>query len=178
MPRSWWWIVSRTTATMTADTSTQLWGSHPSRGRGDGVCGAVARKKGSAAPARRRVCRRRRTPSRRWPRSMPAPPVAVGGGTRHGAMGRRCRAAVFGLNGRWSRAGRDAVRDAEPGGRLPVTILRRQSDLPQVDWDASTRPMTAVGPAKLDRDGVAAAYPPGSVWPHHLRHDRTRRRAA
>lgn len=52
--------------------------------------------------------------------------------------------------------------DAEPGGRLPVTIPRRQSDLPQVDWDASTVTYDRWwGQRKLDRDGVAAAYPLG-----------------
>ncbi len=52
--------------------------------------------------------------------------------------------------------------DVEPGGRLPVTIPRRQSDLPQVDWDASTVTYDRWwGQRKLDRDGVAAAYPLG-----------------
>ena len=52
--------------------------------------------------------------------------------------------------------------DTEPAGRLPVAIPHRQSDLPQVDWDA-----TAVrydrwwGQRKLDRDGIPAAYPLG-----------------
>lgn len=52
--------------------------------------------------------------------------------------------------------------DAEPTGRLPLTIPHRQADLPQVDWDA-----TAVsygrwwGQRTLDRDGVTAAYPLG-----------------
>jgi len=52
--------------------------------------------------------------------------------------------------------------DAEPAGRLPLTIPHRQADLPRVDWDS-----TAVsygrwwGQRKLDRDGVTAAYPLG-----------------
>ncbi len=52
--------------------------------------------------------------------------------------------------------------DAEPGGRLPVAIPHRQSDLPQVDWDASTVTYDRWwGQRKLDRDGAAAAYPLG-----------------
>ena len=52
--------------------------------------------------------------------------------------------------------------DAEPGGRLPVAIPHRQSDLPQVDWDAATVSYGRWwGQRKLDRDGVAAAYPFG-----------------
>lgn len=52
--------------------------------------------------------------------------------------------------------------DAEPAGRLPVAIPRRQADLPQVDWDADTVTYGRWwGQRKLDRDGVAAAYPLG-----------------
>ncbi len=52
--------------------------------------------------------------------------------------------------------------DAEPSGRLPVAIPHRQSDLPQVDWDATTVTYDRWwGQRKLDRDGVAAAYPLG-----------------
>ncbi len=52
--------------------------------------------------------------------------------------------------------------DAEPAGRLPMAIPRRQSDLPQVDWDASTVTYDRWwGQRKLDRDGVPAAYPLG-----------------
>lgn len=52
--------------------------------------------------------------------------------------------------------------DAEPGGRLPMAIPHRQSDLPQVDWDATTVAYDRWwGQRKLDRDGVAAAYPLG-----------------
>ena len=52
--------------------------------------------------------------------------------------------------------------DAEPGGRLPVAIPHRQSDLPQVDWDAATVSYGRWwGQRKLDRDGVKAAYPFG-----------------
>lgn len=52
--------------------------------------------------------------------------------------------------------------DAEPGGRLPVAIPHRQGDLPHVDWDASTVTYDRWwGQRKLDRDGVAAAYPLG-----------------
>lgn len=49
--------------------------------------------------------------------------------------------------------------DAEPAGRLPMAIPHRQSDLPQVDWDARTVTYDRWwGQRKLDRDGVAAAY--------------------
>jgi beta-glucosidase len=52
--------------------------------------------------------------------------------------------------------------DAEPAGRLPMTIPHRQSDLPQVDWDATTVHYDRWwGQRKLDRDGVPAAYPLG-----------------
>ena len=52
--------------------------------------------------------------------------------------------------------------DAEPAGRLPMTIPHRASDLPQVDWDATTVDYGRWwGQRKLDRDGVAAAYPLG-----------------
>ena len=52
--------------------------------------------------------------------------------------------------------------DAEPAGRLPVAIPHRQSDLPQVDWAATTVTYDRWwGQRKLDRDGVPAAYPLG-----------------
>jgi beta-glucosidase len=52
--------------------------------------------------------------------------------------------------------------DTEPAGRLPVAIPRRQSDLPQVDWDATTvRYDRWWGQRTLDRDGIPAAYPLG-----------------
>jgi beta-glucosidase len=52
--------------------------------------------------------------------------------------------------------------DAEPAGRLPMTIPRRQTDLPQLDWDADTVTYGRWwGQRKLDRDGVPAAYPLG-----------------
>lgn len=52
--------------------------------------------------------------------------------------------------------------DAEPAGRLPMAIPHRQADLPQVDWDTDTVSYGRWwGQRKLDRDGVAAAYPLG-----------------
>lgn len=52
--------------------------------------------------------------------------------------------------------------DAEPAGRLPVAIPHRQSDLPQVDWSATTVTYDRWwGQRKLDRDGTSAAYPLG-----------------
>ncbi len=52
--------------------------------------------------------------------------------------------------------------DAEPAGRLPMAIPHRQSDLPQVDWGASTVTYGRWwGQRKLDREGVRAAYPLG-----------------
>jgi beta-glucosidase len=52
--------------------------------------------------------------------------------------------------------------DAEPAGRLPVAIPHQQRDLPQVDWNATTVTYDRWwGQRKLDRDGVAAAYPLG-----------------
>jgi beta-glucosidase len=51
---------------------------------------------------------------------------------------------------------------AEPGGRLPMAIPHRPEDLPQVDWDADTVTYGRWwGQRRLDRDGVAAAYPFG-----------------
>jgi beta-glucosidase len=51
---------------------------------------------------------------------------------------------------------------AEPAGRLPMAIPHRQADLPQVDWNANTVSYERWwGQRKLDRDGVAAAYPLG-----------------
>jgi beta-glucosidase len=52
--------------------------------------------------------------------------------------------------------------DGEPAGRLPMAIPHRQTDLPQVDWDADTVTYGRWwGQRKLDRDGVSAAYPLG-----------------
>lgn len=52
--------------------------------------------------------------------------------------------------------------EAEPAGRLPLAIPRRQSDLPGVDWLARTVTYDRWwGQRKLDRDGVQAAYPLG-----------------
>jgi beta-glucosidase len=52
--------------------------------------------------------------------------------------------------------------DAEPAGRLPMAIPHRESDLPQVDWDAGTVSYGRWwGQRGLDRDGVPAAYPLG-----------------
>jgi beta-glucosidase len=52
--------------------------------------------------------------------------------------------------------------DAEPAGRLPMAVPHRQADLPQVDWDTATVTYDRWwGQRKLDRDGVAAAYPLG-----------------
>lgn len=52
--------------------------------------------------------------------------------------------------------------EAEPAGRLPVALPIRQTDLPQVDWDADTVSYGRWwGQRKLDRDGVPAAYPLG-----------------
>jgi beta-glucosidase len=52
--------------------------------------------------------------------------------------------------------------DAEPTGRLPVAIPAHREDLPVVDWRASTVTYPRwFGQQKLDRDGVAAAYPLG-----------------
>jgi len=52
--------------------------------------------------------------------------------------------------------------NAEPAGRLPMVIPHRQEDLPQVDWDANAVSYERWwGQRKLDRDGVAAAYPLG-----------------
>lgn len=52
--------------------------------------------------------------------------------------------------------------DGEPAGRLPVAIPHRDQDLPVLDWDATTvRYGRWWGQRKLDRDGIAAAYPLG-----------------
>ena len=52
--------------------------------------------------------------------------------------------------------------DCEPAGRLPMAIPHRQADLPQVDWDAAEVTYGRWwGQRKLDRDGIAAAYPLG-----------------
>ena len=52
--------------------------------------------------------------------------------------------------------------DAEPAGRLPMAIPRRQADLPEVNWNADTVTYGRWwGQRKLDRDGTEAAYPLG-----------------
>jgi beta-glucosidase len=52
--------------------------------------------------------------------------------------------------------------EAEPGGRLPVVIPVRRSDLPEVDWRArKVRYPQWWGQRKLDHDRVAPAYPFG-----------------
>lgn len=52
--------------------------------------------------------------------------------------------------------------DAEPGGRLPLTIPHRQSDLPTVDWTATTTTYGRWwGQRHLDRNNTKAAYPFG-----------------
>ena len=52
--------------------------------------------------------------------------------------------------------------DTEPGGRLPVTIPHRQTDLPTVDWTATTTTYGRWwGQRHLDRSNVEAAYPFG-----------------
>ena len=52
--------------------------------------------------------------------------------------------------------------DAEPSGRLPMPLPFRKTDLPQVDWSATTVTYDRWwGQRRLDRDGIAAAYPLG-----------------
>jgi beta-glucosidase len=52
--------------------------------------------------------------------------------------------------------------EAEPGGRLPVAIPHRRTDLPTVDWRARRVAYPRWwGQRALDRAGVAAAYPLG-----------------
>ncbi|OFJ50545.1 beta-glucosidase family protein [Mycolicibacterium grossiae] len=52
--------------------------------------------------------------------------------------------------------------DAEPAGRLPVVVPRRQAHVPQPNWRATTVDYDRWwGQRKLDHDGVAAAYPLG-----------------
>lgn len=52
--------------------------------------------------------------------------------------------------------------DAEPGGRLPVAIPRRRTDLPTVDWKSRQVAYPRwFGQRKLDHDGTSAAYPFG-----------------
>ena len=51
---------------------------------------------------------------------------------------------------------------AEPGGRLPFAIPRREQDLPPFDKDATTVTYDRWhGQRRLDRDGIPAAYPLG-----------------
>lgn len=52
--------------------------------------------------------------------------------------------------------------DAEPGGRLPLTIPHRLADLPMVDWAATTTTYgSSWGQRHLDRNATPAAYPLG-----------------
>lgn len=52
--------------------------------------------------------------------------------------------------------------DAEPGGRLPVAIPRRRTDLPRQDWDATATTYGRWwGQRHLDRNRIEAAYPFG-----------------
>jgi len=52
--------------------------------------------------------------------------------------------------------------DTEPGGRLPLTIPHRQTDLPTVDWTTTTTTYGHWwGQRHLDRNNVEAAYPFG-----------------
>jgi beta-glucosidase len=52
--------------------------------------------------------------------------------------------------------------DREPGGRLPCVIPRDEADLPPFDKDATTAVYDRwYGQRRLDRDGVAPAYPLG-----------------
>ncbi|MGZ4626178.1 MAG: beta-glucosidase [Kineosporiaceae bacterium] len=51
---------------------------------------------------------------------------------------------------------------SEPGGRLPCVIPRDEADLPPFDKNATTATYDRwIGQRRLDRDGVAAAYPLG-----------------
>jgi beta-glucosidase len=92
--------------------------------------------------------------------------VVIGGGTIvvdpwDAATGAVLLAWYPGMEG--GRAIADVLLgDAEPGGRLPVAIPRRATDLPTVDWRARrvTYPRWW-GQRALDRAGVAAAYPLG-----------------
>ncbi|WP_313673510.1 glycoside hydrolase family 3 C-terminal domain-containing protein [Mycolicibacterium sp.] len=92
--------------------------------------------------------------------------VVIGGGTIvldpwDGAVAAVLLAWYPGMEG--GRAIADVLfGDAEPAGRLPLAIPRRQGDLPEVDWDADTVTYSRWwGQRKLDRDGVPAAYPLG-----------------
>jgi beta-glucosidase len=52
--------------------------------------------------------------------------------------------------------------EREPGGRLPCVLPRDEADLPPFDKDATTVTYDRwFGQRRLDRDGVAAAYPLG-----------------
>jgi beta-glucosidase len=52
--------------------------------------------------------------------------------------------------------------DTEPGGRLPLAIPRRQTDLPTVDWTATTTTYGRWwGQRHLDCNNTEAAYPFG-----------------
>jgi beta-glucosidase len=92
--------------------------------------------------------------------------VVIGGGTIvvdpwDAAAGAVLLAWYPGMEGGRAIAG-VLLGDAEPGGRLPVAIPRRATDLPTVDWRARrvTYPRWW-GQRALDRAGVAAAYPLG-----------------
>ncbi len=92
--------------------------------------------------------------------------VVIGGGTM-GLAPWDCVAAAVLLAWYPGMEGGHAVADvlfgdAEPAGRLPMTIPRRKEDLPQLDWDATQVTYGRWwGQRKLDRDGVPAAYPLG-----------------
>lgn len=92
--------------------------------------------------------------------------VVVGGGTIvldpwDAAAGAVLLAWYPGMEG--GRAIADVLLgDAEPGGRLPVAIPRRATDLPAVDWRARRVAYPRWwGQLALDRAGVDAAYPLG-----------------
>jgi beta-glucosidase len=52
--------------------------------------------------------------------------------------------------------------DAEPGGRLPLTIPHRRTDLPTVDWTTTTATYGRWwGQRHLDRNHIQAAFPFG-----------------
>jgi beta-glucosidase len=92
--------------------------------------------------------------------------VVVGGGTVvveewDAAAGAVLLAWYPGMEG--GRAIADVLLgDAEPGGRLPLAIPHRRTDLPTVDWRARRVAYPRWwGQRALDRDGVAAAYPLG-----------------
>ncbi|MDQ0734738.1 beta-glucosidase [Arthrobacter agilis] len=89
--------------------------------------------------------------------------VLIGGGTIVTAPWDSQVAAVLlawypGMEG--GRAIADVLLgDEEPGGRLPITIPRRQADLPAADWDASVVHYPRIwGQRALDATSTDAAY--------------------